>query len=422
MSRIFRHYSNPYERVDACISTSDDAYFFELDRDIDEQNHEVFAVPVIHKSAEAKHRHAKNCGMPFFITLTKHEASSPEAVYEKIALKAQQFTSRKDLVRLQAPTDADDDSTRPSERPSDFTMSIMNRIGEQMATGWSYYRETSLKDRLAELRKGASLDDAEASEADNDEDDESVGDEVASDRNSNDMSMRDVSSDDSSDGDYNNASLFHSTADLDASQQPIAVVQPGEGVACVWRKWDRAFSDDADASTGQALWDDTTTTTDPDSEPESADKLSLTLDKCLDEFSRPERLGQDDPWYCPSCKEFRQAEKTLEIWTLPDIMIFCLKRFSNVRHFRDKIDDLIEFPAEGLDMSSRVGALKMADLAGIRIPDADKSYEYDLFAVDNHFGGLGGGHYTAYAKNFGDGKFYNFDGMVQPGFCATMTD
>jgi len=25
---------------------------------------------------------------------------------------------------------------------------------------------------------------------------------------------------------------------------------------------------------------------------------------------------------------------------------------------------------------------------------------YDLYAVSNHFGGLGGGHYTAYAKNW----------------------
>lgn len=28
---------------------------------------------------------------------------------------------------------------------------------------------------------------------------------------------------------------------------------------------------------------------------------------------------------------------------------------------------------------------------------------YDLFAVSNHYGGMGGGHYTAYAKN----PFYN---------------
>jgi ubiquitin C-terminal hydrolase len=28
----------------------------------------------------------------------------------------------------------------------------------------------------------------------------------------------------------------------------------------------------------------------------------------------------------------------------------------------------------------------------------DKAPLYDLFAVSNHFGGLGGGHYTAYAQ------------------------
>jgi ubiquitin carboxyl-terminal hydrolase 4/11 len=34
---------------------------------------------------------------------------------------------------------------------------------------------------------------------------------------------------------------------------------------------------------------------------------------------------------------------------------------------------------------------------------------YDLFAVSNHSGGLGGGHYTAYGKNFRTGKWYMFN-------------
>jgi len=34
---------------------------------------------------------------------------------------------------------------------------------------------------------------------------------------------------------------------------------------------------------------------------------------------------------------------------------------------------------------------------------------YDLFAVSNHFGGTGGGHYTAYAKNPKTKKWYDFD-------------
>ena len=32
---------------------------------------------------------------------------------------------------------------------------------------------------------------------------------------------------------------------------------------------------------------------------------------------------------------------------------------------------------------------------------------YDLYAIDNHYGGLGGGHYTAFAKN--DGVWYEYD-------------
>merc|ERR1712211_126128 len=34
---------------------------------------------------------------------------------------------------------------------------------------------------------------------------------------------------------------------------------------------------------------------------------------------------------------------------------------------------------------------------------------YDLIAVSNHYGGMGGGHYTAYGKNKDDGRWYHFD-------------
>lgn len=43
---------------------------------------------------------------------------------------------------------------------------------------------------------------------------------------------------------------------------------------------------------------------------------------------------------------------------------------------------------------------------------------YELYAVSNHFGGLGGGHYTAYAKN-GE-KWYDFnDSSVRS--CSTSS-
>ena len=39
----------------------------------------------------------------------------------------------------------------------------------------------------------------------------------------------------------------------------------------------------------------------------------------------------------------------------------------------------------------------------------NKKVFFDLFAVSNHFGSLGGGHYTAFAKNSIKNKWYCFD-------------
>jgi ubiquitin carboxyl-terminal hydrolase 4/11/15 len=127
-------------------------------------------------------------------------------------------------------------------------------------------------------------------------------------------------------------------------------------------------------------------------------KNGISLDECFKVTAQGEILTEENAWYCSRCKELRQAEKTLEIWTAPDILVIHLKRFSAARQFRDKIDILVDFPTEGLNLNDKVGALE------------DKNLTYDLFAVDNHYGGLGGGHYTAYAKNFVDEQWYEYNG------------
>ncbi|KAH0556058.1 hypothetical protein GP486_006003, partial [Trichoglossum hirsutum] len=127
-------------------------------------------------------------------------------------------------------------------------------------------------------------------------------------------------------------------------------------------------------------------------------RQGISLDDCLDEFGKEEILSENDAWYCPRCKEHRRASKTFELWKSPDVLVIHLKRFSANRGFRDKIDVLVEFPTEGLDLTKRV-ALK----------EDGKEMIYDLFAVDNHYGGLGGGHYTAIAKNFFDGQWYEYN-------------
>jgi ubiquitin carboxyl-terminal hydrolase 4/11 len=129
-------------------------------------------------------------------------------------------------------------------------------------------------------------------------------------------------------------------------------------------------------------------------------KKGLTLEECLDEFGKEEILSEMDTWYCPRCKEHRRASKKFELWKTPDILVMHLKRFSSSAMRRDKLDVYVEFPIETLDLTSRV------------VEQEDGKQEvYDLFAVDDHWGGLGGGHYTAFAKSFVDNKWYEYNGM-----------
>ncbi|KAK3676083.1 hypothetical protein LTR78_003833 [Recurvomyces mirabilis] len=127
-------------------------------------------------------------------------------------------------------------------------------------------------------------------------------------------------------------------------------------------------------------------------------KHGVTLEDCFQETGKREILSADNAWYCNRCKEMRQAAKTLEIWTAPDILIVHMKRFGGGRISRDKIDVLVDYPVGGLDLTKKIGS-----------KEDGKEYIYDLFAVDNHFGGLGGGHYTALAKNFNDGQWYDYN-------------
>lgn len=124
----------------------------------------------------------------------------------------------------------------------------------------------------------------------------------------------------------------------------------------------------------------------------------ITLEECLDEFERAEVLSEQDMWYCPRCKEHRRASKKFDLWKTPDILVAHLKRFSSSGWRRDKLDVFVDFPIENLDLTSRVIQ-----------KEEGKDEVYDLIAVDDHYGGLGGGHYTAYAKNFVDGRWYSFN-------------
>jgi ubiquitin carboxyl-terminal hydrolase 4/11 len=123
-------------------------------------------------------------------------------------------------------------------------------------------------------------------------------------------------------------------------------------------------------------------------------KSSVSLGQCLDAFTKPERLDEHNMWYCSNCKEHVQAMKTMELWRLPNVLIVHLKRFEFKNALRrDKLDTLVDFPVDGMDMSRHCASWNRGDFIDDGIPAV-----YDLFAVTNHYGRMGFGHYTAFAR------------------------
>ena len=126
---------------------------------------------------------------------------------------------------------------------------------------------------------------------------------------------------------------------------------------------------------------------------------STTVLHCIRKYCQKEQLEETDMWYCDRCKEHVPAWKQIGLYRLPPILIVHLKRFhfSATSHRRSKIETSIDFPLVGLDLR---------DEAMHWLPGEEPIY--DCYALTNHFGGLGGGHYTAFAQN-DEGEWCGFD-------------
>lgn len=75
---------------------------------------------------------------------------------------------------------------------------------------------------------------------------------------------------------------------------------------------------------------------------------------CLQAFLQPEQLDTTETWYCRRCKEHVQADKKLDLWSLPELLVVHLKRFSYSRLSRDKLDAPVDFLLDSLDLSAYV--------------------------------------------------------------------
>ncbi|KAJ8475633.1 hypothetical protein OPV22_019360 [Ensete ventricosum] len=123
----------------------------------------------------------------------------------------------------------------------------------------------------------------------------------------------------------------------------------------------------------------------------------LSLYTCLDAFLREEPLVPEDMWYCPRCKEQRQASKKLDLWRLPEVLVIHLKRFSFSRSTKHKLETFVNFPIHDLDLTNYVAHKKGSPQI------------YELYALSNHYGSMASGHYTAHIKLLDENRWYNFD-------------
>lgn len=116
---------------------------------------------------------------------------------------------------------------------------------------------------------------------------------------------------------------------------------------------------------------------------------------CLQKFMETEELADSERFYCNTCKSKQPSTKKFMIRRLPNVLCLHIKRFRWTAYARTKLDNFIEFPVTGLDMSGYL----LENQSGTRLSSAGSSL-YDLAAVIVHHGsGTGSGHYTAFATN-----------------------
>lgn len=124
----------------------------------------------------------------------------------------------------------------------------------------------------------------------------------------------------------------------------------------------------------------------------------LSLYTCLEAFLREEPLVPEDMWYCPQCKERRQASKKLDLWRLPEVLVIHLKRFSYSRSMKHKLETFVNFPIHDFDLTNYIAHKSNS-----------RHQLYELYALTNHYGGMGSGHYTAHIKLLDENRWYSFD-------------
>jgi len=129
-------------------------------------------------------------------------------------------------------------------------------------------------------------------------------------------------------------------------------------------------------------------------------KDKLTLEDCMEAFSRTEELDETNPWFCPMCRKNKCATKTLSVWRFPDYLIIYLKRFVFTNSGALKLEKDVEFEVGGMDLTPFLSGPLHSD---------DSRPIFDMYGCVCHFGCVYGGHYTAFARHLGTDQWNHFN-------------
>ncbi len=126
-----------------------------------------------------------------------------------------------------------------------------------------------------------------------------------------------------------------------------------------------------------------------------------TLSNCLDHFITAEQLDDDNKLLCEKCNKKNNSNKHIMFWSVPKVLIIQFKRFkTNIfGQITSKNSVHIDYPVENFDMINYISESS----------PLKKNYNYKLYAVNCHYGGINGGHYTTITLNQYNKKWYTFD-------------
>ena len=118
-------------------------------------------------------------------------------------------------------------------------------------------------------------------------------------------------------------------------------------------------------------------------------KETISFNDVLVKYFEKESIPE---WKCDKCKKIGTAQKIMQLWKAPEVIIIVLKRFDSDLN---KINTPVDIPN---NITFKKGSI---------LRDTETEYSYKLMAVGNHTGSYNGGHYYALCKNKDSWYLYN---------------